>query len=487
MNQLKAQGLEATPPVYHVFYAFASGGSQPIRDQISAWLAAGRKIREADVLDLYRNHLATQDSSAEGMADYDAMLADTLGMLAAATNQLNAYGRTLVSADKKLKAKPDPASLKTLVSGLVQETKKARDENTKLRSNLETAQKEAETLRRRLDDTSQEARQDGLTKLPNRQAFDEAIVEAAEARNNGDRSAYLILMDIDHFKALNDTHGHQTGDEVLRRVAATLARSVRAGDFIARYGGEEFACLLTGMARSNAESVAETLRVAVKGIDMAGVKEKTIVNRITISLGLAEYREGERIPDWIERADEMLYLAKSKGRDRLESDGRGGAPQKALKSLTALLVEDEIITAMLVGEYLRKIGIGTVIQANDGVEALSLLRRNYVDLVVCDAVMPRMDGLEFVVRMRMDSTRPGFRVPVLMVTAKSDPSWASAARDAGVNEFMTKPFEFDAFAETVREMVFSPRDFVKTDRYTGPDRRRDTGAPYTGPERRKAQ
>jgi len=151
---------------------------------------------------------------------------------------------------------------------------------------------------------------DGLTRLYNRRVFYEFLArEQARSLRTGQPLAF-IMADIDHFKAVNDTFGHQAGDDVLRELAALLRQGGRAMDLPARLGGEEFGLLLPGTPLAGAAQVAERLRATVEAHAFAGV------GRLSISLGVAQYRGEEH--DIVEDADKAMYRAKHKGRNRVE-------------------------------------------------------------------------------------------------------------------------------------------------------------------------
>ncbi len=134
---------------------------------------------------------------------------------------------------------------------------------------------------------------------------------------NSGEPLMLLLIDIDHFKRVNDTWGHQTGDQVLRLVAATLSSATRAGDFVARYGGEEFAVILPGTRPDAALAVAERVRRSFEGRDIVARTSGKSIGGVTLSAGGAQYDPGEKLADWIERADQALYSAKKGGRNRV--------------------------------------------------------------------------------------------------------------------------------------------------------------------------
>ena len=124
----------------------------------------------------------------------------------------------------------------------------------------------------------------------------------------------VAIFDIDHFKQINDAHGHATGDEVIRRVGQRAKASLRDDDMVGRYGGEEFVCILQGRSALAAELVAERLRKAVQG-DTEGAA--TGLPGVTVSIGLATYAGEPNIEDLLQRADKALYAAKREGRNRL--------------------------------------------------------------------------------------------------------------------------------------------------------------------------
>ena len=158
---------------------------------------------------------------------------------------------------------------------------------------------------------------DPLTRAHNRRYLVERLSsEIAYARRHKTRLG-LILFDLDHFKRVNDTHGHLAGDEVLREIAALVSRLIRTEDVFARFGGEEFVVLVRGIEQPNLTRFAERIRVAVERLEISA--ENTVL-KVTISVGVAvlsELGEGERTADGLLRlADERLYVAKSAGRNR---------------------------------------------------------------------------------------------------------------------------------------------------------------------------
>jgi diguanylate cyclase (GGDEF)-like protein len=171
----------------------------------------------------------------------------------------------------------------------------------RLVSALRDREREREALLERLDRL---AHTDGLTGLPNRRAWGEALRRAlAGAARTGDR-VHVAMLDLDDFKAINDTHGHLAGDRLLRELAAAWQPLVRGSDALARLGGDEFAVLLSGCSDEEAAEIAERLREAAPPGH-------------TVSAGVALWDGSEHADDLLARADAALYAAKAGGRDRV--------------------------------------------------------------------------------------------------------------------------------------------------------------------------
>jgi diguanylate cyclase len=156
---------------------------------------------------------------------------------------------------------------------------------------------------------------DGLTGIYNRRFLEKRLIEEFERHVRYARKLSIIMFDIDFFKKVNDTYGHQCGDFILKSVSAKIAAIIRKSDSLARYGGEEFCCLLPETDINSATKLAERFRIAVEGLD--NIFQGTSI-RITISLGVAgmgvEHGSAEML---LKKADEALYAAKRSGRNRV--------------------------------------------------------------------------------------------------------------------------------------------------------------------------
>lgn len=159
-----------------------------------------------------------------------------------------------------------------------------------------------------------ESRTDHLTQIPNRRHFLELAEKTLDLAERHQHPATFLMLDIDHFKRINDTYGHQAGDEVLRKFALTLQAGLRKSDHIGRLGGEEFGVLLTMTGPGFGEEVAERLRQSVSAINLDDIHKDL---RITCSIGASFYSKGMTIDQLSKIADDALYRAKSSGRNRV--------------------------------------------------------------------------------------------------------------------------------------------------------------------------
>ncbi|GAA4416083.1 hypothetical protein GCM10023089_37710 [Quisquiliibacterium transsilvanicum] len=184
---------------------------------------------------------------------------------------------------------------------------------------------ERQRLAERTQELSRLSQRDALTGLGNRRAYDRTVPETLDRCRRAGAAVSLLVVDIDHFKEVNDRHGHGFGDQVIQALSATVTCSIRTSDFAFRYGGEEFVLLLPGLAMARALEVAERVRSGMRDSRRAAPDGSQPV--VSVSVGVAQMQPGDTAETLFARADAALYRAKAAGRDRveLETGGAGGA------------------------------------------------------------------------------------------------------------------------------------------------------------------
>lgn len=156
-----------------------------------------------------------------------------------------------------------------------------------------------------------------------------------------------------------------------------------------------------------------------------------------------------------------------------------------LKKVSALVVEDLHPMRTLIVSVLDAFGIGTIYEASNGERGYELFQRHNPDIIITDWLMEPVDGLEFIRMVRNNKNSVNRLVPIIMMTGYSAMQRVTMARDLGTTEFLTKPFTGRDLAKRINLIINRPRDFVETEHFFGPNRRRKNGAGYEGPRRRE--
>jgi len=250
----------------------------------------------------------------------DAATLRVLTSVLEATEQLNedvgAHNSEIQQVGQQLTELQLDGELEKAQKTLLSEISSVVKANQQLEDDLNYAQLRMEEQAQELDRTRREARTDALSGVANRKGFDEKLKMALCAWKRQRRRFVLVLVDVDHFKWINDTHGHQAGDQVVTQIGQFLRDCVRGDDFVARFGGDEFAILLAGVDLDSGALVAERMRetVALKNFGyQTGTEEATV----TFSIGVAAPWRGVTEEAILERADQALYKAKESGRNKV--------------------------------------------------------------------------------------------------------------------------------------------------------------------------
>ncbi len=311
-------GLAPTPPHYAIWYAYHARRNLALRRALDIVISNGRAVDEqlmAELHDTFFSAAAEDRTLREAARRVQETLQSLTGLLAGAGSDAARYSATLDAVAVEVQG--GQADLPDLIARLLAETRALAARNERLGRRLEESSRQMSCLEKQLEEARREATIDVLTGLMNRRAFDQAIRSlAGEAMNSGAPLALLVI-DIDHFKAVNDTWGHVVGDAVLQLVARRLAHRARAEDRPARFGGEEFVFLLSGTRLAEAVAIGDAIRADLEAQRLVLRDTQEAIGTVTVSIGVAVYEPGERLTDWIGRADAALYRAKAEGRNRV--------------------------------------------------------------------------------------------------------------------------------------------------------------------------
>jgi diguanylate cyclase len=314
--------------------------------QLTAGIAIGMWLRRNDSSDAHRGRQDMIQASA--IARRLKALADEMSSsVGAHRSELNQASQLLTSAE----ANSDEA-LAELVVDVIGDIVRA---NQNLQSKLETAETRLQEQASEIEAHISRSLTDPLTGLPNRREFNERLEERMSAWNRRHEPFSLLILDVDHFKKLNDQYGHLAGDQVLAAMGRVLRAAIRREDAVARYGGEEFAILLPNTALEAATRVAQNVRDAITRVV---VQHGGGELKVTASGGLATIRANEPAESLIQRADAALYAAKAGGRNCAylhdgtqcrAVDDRQAAPIKPAHPAEALveLINSPDLTAQL--------------------------------------------------------------------------------------------------------------------------------------------
>ena len=216
----------------------------------------------------------------------------------------------LVQASQTADLKREVLDAVTMLKGILIERRERHHKQ------LQVLGAQVRSLGHELESARRESETDPLTQICNRKAFDEYLARSVEIHQAFGDPMSLLIVDVDHFKSVNDSSGHITGDEVLQQVANAVVKVfLRKNDFVARIGGDEFSVILRETKRDDAHALAERVLGRVRSllITTSNGEKRTV----TVSIGLAEIAPGDDAKTWFDRTDRCLYAAKEAGRDRI--------------------------------------------------------------------------------------------------------------------------------------------------------------------------
>jgi diguanylate cyclase len=250
-------------------------------------------------------------------AEVRRLLADIVQIVVDAGLDITTYSVVLSSCSKRLESADDLRDIRKVVRTILDDTRAMSASNRAIAGTLKEHAEEIDQLRAELDKVRQESVKDPLTGLANRRAFDTRLAESLEDTLQQLKTICLMMIDIDHFKEINDRHGHQIGDKILQFVASVLRKNFKGKDLVARFGGDEFAVIIENAPRAGVMRVAETIRQHVEASHLKRTDTGEPLGTVTVSVGYDCVRPDDTPERVLERADKALYEAKQQGRNKV--------------------------------------------------------------------------------------------------------------------------------------------------------------------------
>jgi diguanylate cyclase len=319
LPRIGLHGGQFTPSAYAVWYEYLAGVNPALSDALEARLRQSSPLTHSEIVALYVQHI--QSREMRSLTQLQAGLGELLrklGDIAVQSGKGAAeYYRALAAHEQELASIVDADTLRGVLQALKNSTASVRMSTAMLHTEIEAGCEQMQNLHAQLNTLQGEALTDPLTGLHNRRGFDRSCEQLYGAKNEAFAGAALLLVDIDHFKQINDTYGHLFGDQVLRAAARVIAESVKGRDIAARFGGDEFLVLLPETPVDGALAVAEQIRAAFSRARIRRNGSDTCIEQVTISAGVAIADPAETMEQLIDRADRTLYRAKAEGRNRV--------------------------------------------------------------------------------------------------------------------------------------------------------------------------
>ncbi|NDE90087.1 MAG: diguanylate cyclase [Alphaproteobacteria bacterium] len=318
--RLEFLALAPTPQHYELIYAFISGRLPQIKAEVDEAVRSSTGLTPERARVLYEKYLGADKEKLVLQSNVKSLseeLARVMALISDASDGTTQFTQTLSGFTSNISKPLSVEELHKAVNKVVEETKSIALKNKQLQEELSKSSEQMNLMQEDLTRVQKESITDPLTNIGNRKHMVAELKRMVTEADDHRTPLSLLMIDIDHFKKFNDTHGHLVGDQVLKLVARTLMENLKGKDCVARYGGEEFVIILPQTRLADAQRVADTLRQSVAQKKIIRRDTNTALGAVTVSIGVSQYHNGEKRSELLKRADVGLYLAKGAGRNRV--------------------------------------------------------------------------------------------------------------------------------------------------------------------------
>jgi len=317
---LFAHDLDLTPLNFGLALDYLTGNDLAIEKAVRAILTDRGKLSNGVAEKIIAEQRADElspDHLTEMLSEVEKNLNALTGLTDESRASATDFGDALKKQAAELKKESGDEASGDTIGNLIALTRSMVEKTREVEVKMREGQKQTRLLQKNLETARKAAEQDHLTGLPNRRAFESTLrEEALVAKSDGDPLS-VAFCDIDHFKNINDTHGHDAGDRVLKFVAGLLAKISDDKCHVARHGGEEFVMLFRGLSVAEAAQVVDDARADMSVRNLVDKKTGERMDRVTFSGGVADVFAYPEPRDALKAADRALYLAKEHGRNRV--------------------------------------------------------------------------------------------------------------------------------------------------------------------------
>lgn len=322
LDHMGKHQIPVDPANYSVWYEYVSGKNQQLKLVIDNALEKSKNITPELNKTLYERYVANEHMIiVKKIREELRKVLDTiLNQVIDAGGELTRFGTMIHIYSQRLKDELDVDSVKTIAEDILSETQAIKRSGMLLKERIVSSTREIEGLRKDLDKVREEAWTDMLTGLKNRRYLSNIFDQESKNAIATDNKLSAIMLDIDHFKKINDSFGHIMGDRVLKTTAGMIKECIKGRDTVIRYGGEEFVIILPDTPLEGAVVLADKICKYFKQMNWKRKDTGQFIGQVFVSLGVSQYRPGESLDAFIQRADDALYLSKTNGRGRATSE-----------------------------------------------------------------------------------------------------------------------------------------------------------------------
>jgi|TARA_R110002074_G_scaffold228259_2_gene399840 diguanylate cyclase len=315
---LSQQNLAPTPVNYAVFYSYLSGSSRALNEVIDNTISEKKGFTLVKMLELYEKYVngsVTIEQQNKIQQALEKVMSEATDEIAHVNNEACGYDAALHKHTEALSSSNDPQAASLIMQQILQDTREMVKSNLEMQARMQEANADIAKMKLEIEAVKETSEKDALSGLYNRSAFDKKVASLIDTKELA--KASLVMIDIDHFKRINDNFGHLIGDRVIRYVSALLKQIVGNEHHISRFGGEEFAIILLNQPLTDVVQLVDKVRAAMGNSKLQRKGSGETIGKVTLSAGVTALKAGDSIESFIDRADQALYGAKETGRNKV--------------------------------------------------------------------------------------------------------------------------------------------------------------------------